>query len=104
MPKATWSEVATELEVLGDPEGTDEEEDGVKTRTLTTNHLQRILCRLLDNTLLRKHVQNLSECNAYDDMDRLTELRHPHTNHDWVTTVDPEFGTILNGDDYRLAL
>eukprot|EP00973_Karenia_brevis_P039320 5429252-Karenia_brevis.AAC.1 len=38
------------------------------------------------------------------DLERLQELRHPGTNHDWISLMDPSQGTIIPAAEFRTCL
>ena len=69
-------------------------------RRLSAPQVQRELCRLLDITRLRKlQVQLRAEC-AWEQLDRLKELRHKEVSHKWLWHLDFHTGSVLSEADY----
>ena len=62
------------------------------TSPCTTNRAQCLLCQLFDNTQARILHLTLDDHEAYDDIDRLAELRHPQDDHQWLYHIDPSTG------------
>ena len=69
-------------------------------RRLSAPHLQRELSRLFDVTRLRTLQSQLrTEC-AWEQLDRLKELRHKEVSHKWLWHLDSRKGSVLSEADY----
>ena len=86
-----------------DARGAEGEADGEGGR-LTVTNFQRQLSILVDNTRLRRLVNNLEVAGRYADMRRLQELRDPSVDHSWVRRLDFVDGPVMREEDYALAL
>ena len=70
---------------------------------MMTNKAQHLLCQLTDNTraiILHKEMQE----QATDEIERISELRHPQVHHQWTHHIDPTQGTVLAPDLFRDAI
>ena len=92
-----------ELGCLGDvSHSTEDEAPDVETtcRRLSTPRVQRELSRLLDITRLRTlQTQLRAEC-AWEQLDRLKELRHIEVSHKWLWHLDFHTESVLSEADY----
>ena len=77
-PTAPWHRLAPD-DHEHDPTGARDPEDESQR---TTHKAQHLLCQLFDNAQARILHLALDEHEAYDDVDRLAELRHPK----WTTS------------------
>ena len=92
-----------DLGCLGDASNKIEDEAPdieARGRRLSAPHVQRELSRLLDITRLRSLQSQLrAEC-AWEQLDRLKELRHKEVSHKWLWHLDFHTGSVLSEADY----
>ncbi len=87
-------------------QGNADETDGGQTdpenasRRLASPHLQKELSRLLDCTRLRALESKLRAQCHWEQLDRLKELRHKETSHQWLWHLDSTKGSVLAEADY----
>eukprot|EP00973_Karenia_brevis_P019551 2682380-Karenia_brevis.AAC.1 len=84
----------------------DPDADGtaIPDRFLTISHLQRELSLLVDNTQARRLIEHHRAARNHEDLRRLQEIRDTGVSHEWLWSLNPEDGTLLNSADYTLAV
>eukprot|EP00973_Karenia_brevis_P002868 389209-Karenia_brevis.AAC.1 len=72
------------------------------SRRFTAPHVQKELTRLHDCTRLRALEATLRIQNNWDQLDRLSDLRHSEVSHSWLWHLDSRSGAVMCEADYIL--
>ena len=83
----------------GTTDGGDADPDS-NSRSMVTSHVQGQLARLHDCTKLRKLEQSLKSKCKWSQLNRLKELRHKETCHQWLWHLNPLQGSVMAEADY----
>ena len=66
--------------------------------------LQGALSAIVDRGVLGKLCEFYSDQNSSHDVNRLVELCDESTSHDWVCSINPVFGPVIEPDLYLTAI
>ena len=67
-------------------------------------HLQRKLARIIDAQVLDDMSATLTQRERWLDVRRLRELRDESVSHDWLWSIGPGAGGLLEPDEYATAV